>query len=185
MKPIILGISGASGAIYGIRLLEEMKKQEIETHVVISKWGSYTIKAETDYCIEDVIGLASFYYEDDDLAARISSGSFKASGMIIAPCSMKTLSGIANGYSEDLIVRAADVCLKEQRKLVLLTRETPLSQIHLQNMLTVSRAGGVIAPPMPSFYTRPTSLEDMIDQTVGRILDQFDIPFAGLRRWEG
>lgn len=181
---IVVAISGASGAIYGVRVLEELKKKGIETHLVISKWGKVTIQKETKYTPEEVLSLASSTYDEEQQGAAISSGSFKTEGMIIAPCSMKTLSGIANGFSEDLLIRAADVCIKEKRKLILLTRETPLSPIHLENMLKLSRIGVTIMPPVPAFYTCPKTLEEVVTQTVGRILDQFGVEIEGLKRWD-
>lgn len=182
---IIVGISGASGAIYGIRLLEELKKTEVETHLVVSKWAKYTIERETDYTLESVIKLADCYHDEDNMAAKISSGSFKTAGMVILPCSMKTLGSIANGIANDLLCRAADVCLKEGRKLLLMARETPLNTVHLENMLKLSRMGTVIMPPVPAFYNNPSTIEDIVNQTVGRVLDQFDIDTEILKRWEG
>ncbi len=181
----MIAISGASGAIYGIRALEELKKRNIETHLVISKWAEATIRTETGYSVEEIKKLADFYYEEDNLAAAISSGSSKWTGMLIAPCSMKTLAGIAHGYSDGLIIRAADVAIKERRRLVLLTRETPLNPIHLENMLKLSRLGVTIMPPVPAFYTKPTTIEEIIDQTVGRSLDQLGVEIEDLKRWEG
>jgi 4-hydroxy-3-polyprenylbenzoate decarboxylase len=181
---LIVAISGASGAIYGIRLLEELNKTGMSGHLVISDWGKKTIEIETGRTLKEVEALADQVYDNDDLTAGISSGSFKCQGMAVAPCSMKTLSGIAHSYSDDLIIRAADVCLKERRRLVLLTRETPLSSIHLENMLKLSRIGVTIMPPVPAFYTKPASLDDVIDQTVGRILDQFGLETSRLHRWE-
>lgn len=183
LMKIIVGISGASGAIYGIRLLEELKKREIESHLVISKWGTVTIGKETDYSVEQVMSLADKVYDEDNLGAAISSGSFKNNGMVIAPCSMKTLSGIANGYAEELIIRAADVCIKERRRLIILARETPLNPIHLENMLKLSRLGVTIMPPVPAFYANPKTLDDIVNHTVGRILDQLDIDNQLFTRW--
>ncbi len=182
---LIVGISGASGAIYGIRLLEELKKRDAEVHLVISKWGELTIEEETKYAVEEVRSLADKVYKEESLGAAIASGSFKNNGMIVAPCSMKTLSGIANGYAEGLLIRAADVCLKERRRLILLTRETPLNSIHLENMLKLSRLGVTIMPPVPAFYASPQTLDDIVNHTVGRILDQLDIENQLFRRWEG
>ena len=182
---IIVGISGASGSIYAVRLLQEMKKAGVETHLVASKWAKYTIERETNYEFDQVKELASCYYSEDNMAARISSGSFKTDGMVIVPCSMKTLGNIANGIAGDLISRAADVCLKERRKLLLVTRETPLNTIHLENMLKLSRMGTIIMPPVPAFYNNPSTLGDIINQTVGRVLDQFDIESELLYRWDG
>jgi len=182
---IIVGISGASGAIYGIRLLEELKKRKIETHLIMSKWGAVTITKETDFSVEWVKSLADKVYGEDDVSAAISSGSFQTNGMIIAPCSMKTLSGIANGYAEDLLIRAADVCIKERRKLILVARETPLNSIHLENMLKLSRIGVEIMPPVPAFYSRPQTLDDIVNHTVGRIMDHIGIENQLFTRWEG
>ena len=180
---LVVGISGASGVIYGLRTLEILHSMEIETHVVLSQWGEKNIEIETDKTIEYVRSLATTLYRNDSLAAPISSGSFLHSGMIIVPCSMKTLASIANGYDETLISRAAGVTLKESRLLVVVPRETPLSRIHLQNMLKLAEAGAVILPAMPGFYHKPTSLQDMIDHLVGKIIDQFDIKNNLSRRW--
>ena len=180
---LVVGISGASGVIYGLRTLEILHSMEIETHVVLSQWGEKNIEIETDKTIEHVRSLATALYKNDSLAAPISSGSFLHSGMIIVPCSMKTLASIANGYDETLISRAAGVTLKESRLLVVVPRETPLSRIHLQNMLKLAEAGAVILPAMPGFYHRPTSLQDMIDHLVGKIIDQFNIRNNLSRRW--
>lgn len=180
---IIVGISGATGGIYGIRILEELKKQGVETHLVISKWGKETILQETKYSLEQVESMAEFIYDEDNLGAPISSGSFKNEGMIIAPCSMKTLSGIANGYTGGLLIRAADVAIKEKRRVVLLTRETPLSPIHLENMLKLAQIGVTIMPPVPAFYTQPQTIDEMITQTTGRVLDQYGLETSNLKRW--
>jgi flavin prenyltransferase len=180
---LVVGISGASGVIYGLRTLEILHSMKIETHVVLSQWGEKNIEIETDKTIEYVRSLATALYRNDSLAAPISSGSFLHSGMIIVPCSMKTLASIANGYDETLISRAAGVTLKESRLLVVVPRETPLSRIHLQNMLKLAEAGAVILPAMPGFYHKPTSLQDMIDHLVGKIIDQFNIRNNLSRRW--
>ena len=180
---LVVGISGASGVIYGLRTLEILHSMEIETHVVLSQWGEKNIEIETDKTIEYVRSLATALYRNDSLAAPISSGSFLHSGMITVPCSMKTLASIANGYDETLISRAAGVTLKESRLLVVVPRETPLSRIHLQNMLRLAEAGAVILPAMPGFYHKPTSLQDMIDHLVGKIIDQFNIRNNLSRRW--
>lgn len=182
---IIVGISGASGAIYGIRLLEELKDRGIETHLIISRWGKVTIAEETDYSLGQVMSLAAKVYDEENLGAVISSGSFQNNGMVIAPCSMKTLSGIANGYAEDLLIRAADVAIKERRKLILLTRETPLDPIHLENMLKLSRLGITIMPPVPAFYSHPHTIDDIVNHTVGRILDQLGLENQLFKRWGG
>ncbi|MDN5301019.1 MAG: flavin prenyltransferase [Thermoanaerobacteraceae bacterium] len=180
---IIIAITGASGAIYGVKILQELKKKQVTSHLIMSKWGKETIKTETDYTIVEVEALADFVYDENDMAASISSGSFKCDGMIVAPCSMKTLAGIANGFTEDLIIRAADVTIKEKRKLILMVRETPLNPIHIENMLKLSRIGVTIMPPVPAFYTNPKTLDDVINQTVGRALDQFGIELDSLKRW--
>lgn len=182
---LTVAITGASGAIYGIRILEELNTNAVESHLVISRWGKETIKTETDYTVEEVESLADYVYDEEDMAAPISSGSFKCEGMIVAPCSMKTLSGIAHGYAEDLIIRAADVTIKEKRKLILMVRETPLNAIHLENMLRLSQIGVTIMPPVPAFYTKPKTLDDVINQTVGRALDQFGIETSSFKRWRG
>ena len=180
---LVVGISGASGVIYGLRTLEILHSMKIETHVVLSQWGEKNIEIETDKTIEYVRSLATALYGNDSLAAPISSGSFLHSGMIIVPCSMKTLASIANGYDETLISRAAGVTLKESRLLVVVPRETPLSRIHLQNMLKLAEAGAVIMPAMPGFYHKPTSLQDMVDHLVSKIIDQFNIRNNLSRRW--
>ena len=159
---IVVGITGSSGVIYGIKLLYFLKKSEIETHIVWSKWAEKNIEIETDESIVEVKKLASFEYKDNDMAAAISSGSFKTTGMIIIPCSMKTLASIANGYDDNLISRAASVTIKENRKLVIVPRETPLSQIHLSNMLKLAKIGVTILPAMPGFYHRPKTINDLI-----------------------
>ena len=181
---LTIGITGASGVIYGIKILEELKKKDVETHLIISKWGGFNIKEETEYSLEAVKALASYYYEADDLAANISSGTFQSDGMIIAPCSMKTLSGIAHGFTNNLLIRAADVAIKEGRKLVLLIRETPLSPIHLENMLKLARLGIVIMPPVPAFYVKHQSVKDIIQQTVGRVCDLFGLKGENFQRWQ-
>ena len=176
--------TGASGAIYGIRVLEELRKLSIETHLVISRWGLETIRLETTHAADAVRGLATRCYREDEMTAAIASGTFRSDGMIIAPCSMKTLAAIAHGYCDNLVSRAADVTIKERRKLVLVTREAPLSPIHLENMLALSRLGAIIFPPVPSFYVSAANLDEVIRQSVGRILDAFDVPVSGFRRWE-
>lgn len=182
-KRIIIGISGASGIIYGIRLLEILKSTDIETHLVVSKSAELTRSLELPLTSQAVRDLADVSYGISDLAAPISSGSYKTLGMIIAPCSMKTLAEIANGISSSLMSRAADVVLKEQRRLVLMVRESPLHAMHLENMLKVTRLGGVIAPPVPAFYNHPQTIEDMINHSVGRVLDLFDIEVNLVQRW--
>ena len=187
MRRIIVGISGASGAIYGIRLLEVLNKMsDIEIHLVLSEPAMRTILYETDYKdIEKVKALANYNYSIDDIGAKISSGSFKTEGMIIIPCSVKTLSGIANSFNENLLVRASDVILKERRRLVLVFRETPLHIGHIKLMERVMGNGGIILPPMPSFYNKPNTIDDIINQTIGKVLDLFDIEHELFCRWEG
>lgn len=187
VKPgrVIVGITGASGATIGIRLLQALARLEVETHLVISRWANITITQETDYSLHDVRSLASAVYEHRDQAAKISSGSFRADAMVIAPCSMRTLTGIATGNVDGLIGRAADVSLKEGRPLVLVPRETPMSAIHLRNMLTLSELGVRIVPPMPSFYTRPRSVDELVDYFVIRLLDQLGFHIDHDDRWTG
>lgn len=182
-EPLIIGISGASGIIYGIRLLETLRKNHIKTHLVLSKSAELTRAAESDLSAQDLRELADVYYPVADLGAAISSGSFKTRGMIIAPCSMRSLAEIASGVTSNLLTRAADVVLKERRRLVLMVRETPLHSGHLENMLKVSQMGGIIAPPVPAFYIRPQSLDDIIDHSIGRVLDLFDIEAGCVKRW--
>ena len=181
---LIIGISGASGSIYGIRLLEFLQKiKGIETHLVISKTAENVIPYETDKNIELVKKLADHCYKDDDLAAPISSGSFHTDGMVVAPCSAKTLSAVAHSYGENLIARASDVCLKERRKLVLVFRETPLTLSHIENMKSVTSMGGIILPPIPGFYSKPETIDDLINHTVGKVLDLFKIEHNLFKRW--
>ena len=183
---IVIGITGASGAAYGIRLLEELKSSGAETYLVISRWGAYTIEQETDFGLDAVRALATHVYEADDMTAPISSGSFEIDAMAVVPCSMKTLAGIATGFSEDLIMRAADVCLKERRTLILAVRETPLSRIHLDNMLKATEAGAICMPPMPALYTKPGSVDEIVSQSVYRIMEKLGIsPGSGMKRWRG
>ena len=180
---LIIGISGASGVIYGIRLLELLKGSMIETHLVMSRTAELTLTYETNRKVAAVKSLADFCHDNGDLAAPISSGSFLTLGMIVAPCSMRSLGEIAVGISTNLLTRAADVVLKERRKLVLLVRETPLHAIHLRNMTTLAEMGAIIAPPVPAFYNRPKTLDDVIDHTVGRVLDLFDLDTGKVKRW--
>jgi len=182
---LIVGITGATGVIYGVRLLERLRDAGVETHLVISRWGARTLMHETPYSREQVEALAHTAYAPGDMGAAISSGSFQNAGMIIVPCSAKTLGAIAHGYGDSLIHRAADVVLKERRKLLLAVREAPLSDIHLENMLKLSRMGAVILPPMPAFYNHPRSLADIVEHTVARMLDQFGIEVPGAERWSG
>ncbi|KAH0528763.1 hypothetical protein TsFJ059_003580 [Trichoderma semiorbis] len=184
-KRIIVAMTGATGAILGIKLLIALRNLNVETHLVTSKWAGETIKYETDYHAANVIALADFSYNINDMAAAISSGSFRTDGMIIVPCSMKTLASVSTGLGGDLIARAADVMLKERRRLVLVTRETPLSEIHLRNMLEVTRAGAIIFPPVPAFYIKSDDVEVMINQSVGRMLDLFDLDIGNIERWQG
>jgi flavin prenyltransferase len=186
MRRIVVGMTGATGAVLGIELLRRLQQcPDIETHLVLSRWARATIHLETELSASDVEGLADVRYSWDDQAAAISSGSFRAQGMVIAPCSMKTLAAIRMGYADGLIARAADVTLKERRRLVLVPRETPLSQIHLENMLELARVGAAIVPPMPAFYNHPASVGDIVDHIVTRILDQFGIESPGAQRWNG
>jgi flavin prenyltransferase len=180
---LIVAITGGSGVIYGIKMLEILKNLELESHLVISNWGDRNIKIETDKTIEYVKSLATKCYDNDNMAAAISSGSFKTDGMAIIPCSMKTLSSIASGYDDNLISRSAGVCIKESRRLVIVPRETPLSKIHLGNMIKLVEIGVIILPAMPGFYHRPKSIDDLITHIVGKILDQFGIKHNIFRRW--
>lgn len=188
MKRLIVGISGASGVIYGIRLLEVLRDiPSIETHLVMSTAAAQTIGLETDYTAAEVEAMATVVYRFRDIAAAISSGSFRTSGMIVIPCTMKTLAGIAHSYSDNLLLRAADVVLKDRRPLVIVPRETPLHLGHLRLLTQVTEMGAIIAPPMPAFYHRPQTLDDIINQTVNRVLDLFDIelPHDLFQRWQG
>ena len=180
---LVVGISGASGSIYGIRLLEILKKQNVETHLIISSAAKQIIPEETSYSVEQVEAMASFVHDNKNLGAPISSGSFKSDGMIIAPCSIKTLSGIANSYNDNLLTRAADVVLKERRRLVLLVRETPLHQGHLELMLRAGNSGAIMFPPVPGFYCKPGSIEDLVNQTIGKVLDLYSIDGELFKRW--
>lgn len=182
---IVLGMTGATGAIYGVRLLERLRDAGAESHLVISRWGARTLLHETPYSREQVEALATVSYAPNDMGAAISSGSFKTDGMVIAPCSAKTLAAIAHGYGDNLIHRAADVILKERRRLVLVIREAPLSDIHLENLLKLSRMGAVVLPPMPAFYHHPRTIEDIVNHTVERVLDQFGLEVPGMERWAG
>lgn len=182
---ILVGITGASGAIYGVRLLEHLRELPVETHLVATKWARVTIEHETKRSWQGVRALADVAYAEGDQAAAVSSGSFVTHGMVIAPCSMKTVAGIATGFAHNLVCRAADVTLKERRPLVLAVRETPLHSVHLRNLLTLSDMGAVIAPPVPAFYTQPESLADIVDQTVVRLIDQLGIHEDVPNRWHG
>ncbi|KKI48391.1 MAG: UbiX family flavin prenyltransferase [Enterobacterales bacterium] len=186
MKRLIIGISGASGAIYGVRLLEVLQGvPDIETHLIMSNAARQTLALETDLQLRDVQSLADVVHDSRDIAASVSSGSFKTAGMVILPCSMKTLSGIVHSYTDNLLTRAADVVLKEHRRLVLCVRETPLHLGHLRMMTTAAELGAIVMPPVPAFYHRPQTLQDIIDQTVNRVIDQFDIemPEDLFTRW--
>ncbi|HCD7968749.1 non-oxidative hydroxyarylic acid decarboxylases subunit B [Citrobacter amalonaticus] len=183
---LIVGMTGATGAPLGVALLQALRKMpDVETHLVMSKWAKTTIELETPYRARDVAGLADFCHSPADQAATISSGSFRTDGMIVIPCSMKTLAGIRAGYADGLVGRAADVVLKERRKLVLVPREMPLSTVHLENMLALSRMGVAIVPPMPAFYNHPQSVDDITQHIVARVLDQFALEHPHARRWQG
>lgn len=182
---IVVGISGASGAIYGVRTLEALRQLGVETHLVLSRAAAQTIAYETGRTVDDVVALAHTVYETYDMGAAVSSGSFKTDGMIVAPCSIKTLSGIANSYNDNLLTRAADVSLKERRKLVLLVRETPLHLGHLRLMAAVTEMGGVILPPVPSFYHLPKTVDDIVNQSIGKAFDQFGLDAGLFKRWTG
>lgn len=182
---IVVGITGATGAIFGIRLLETLRELEVETELCISKWGARTIEHETSISVSDVGALATRVHGAGDQSAVISSGSYRTDGMIIAPCSMRTAAALAHGLADNLITRAADVVLKERRRLVVLAREMPLSEVHLENLLRLSRLGVVVMPPVPAFYAHPSSIADLIDHTVMRALDQFDLRVDTQPRWNG
>jgi 4-hydroxy-3-polyprenylbenzoate decarboxylase len=185
MKRLIVGITGATGVIFGVRLLETLVDSGIETHLVVSKWAQQTLGHETTMTMAELNGLATVNYAPGDMGAAISSGSFHTDGMVIVPCSVRSLAAVAHGMGDHLVHRAADVVLKERRKLVLVARETPLNEIHLNNMLMLARMGAVILPPVPAFYNHPESLDDMVDHIVMRILDQFDMPKELMARWDG
>ncbi|MGE0392460.1 MAG: UbiX family flavin prenyltransferase [Vicinamibacterales bacterium] len=187
MRPrrVIVGITGATGVVYGVRLLERLRAAGVETHLVISQWGARTLLHEMQMTRRDVEALATEVYASGDMGAAISSGSFRTDGMVVAPCSAKTLAAIAHGFGDSLIHRAADVVLKERRKLVLLLREAPLSAIHLENALAATRAGAVVLPPVPAFYQLPRTVDDLVQHTVERVLDQFDVELPEAHRWSG
>ena len=182
---LIVGISGATGAIYGIRTLQTLKACQIESHLVLTDSAKRTIEMETTFTVKEVEGLADYVHDNKDIGASISSGSFKTDGMLIAPCAIKSLSALANSYNDSLLVRAADVVLKERRKLVVIPRETPLHLGHLKLLMAVAEMGAVILPPMPAYYHMPKTIDDIINQTVGKALDQFDIDHRLFKRWEG
>jgi 4-hydroxy-3-polyprenylbenzoate decarboxylase len=185
MRRLIVGMTGATGAILGIRLLEALKSCNVESHLVISKWAQRTIEHETPYTFKQVCDLASVFHNSANMGASISSGSFLTEGMVVIPCSMRTLGAIAHGYGEHLVHRAADVVIKERRKLVLIARESPLSEVHIENMLKLSRMGAAIVPPMPAFYNNPKSIDDIVNHVVARALDQFGISASFAKRWDG
>ena len=183
---LIVGMSGASGVIYGVRLLEALKKEsDAETHLILSDSAKININLETEWSVKDVQALADHVHSNRDIAATIASGSFQTAGMIVVPCAIKTLSAIANSYADSLIVRAADVILKERRRLVLVPRETPLHTGHCELLYKASQLGAIIAPPMPAHYIKPQSIDDLVNHHVGRILDLFDIDSTFVKRWQG
>jgi 4-hydroxy-3-polyprenylbenzoate decarboxylase len=184
-RRLVVGISGASGAIYGVRLLQMLRQANVESHLVVSRSAQVTLAQETDLTLADLQCLADKFYPNSDIGAAISSGSFKVDGMVIAPCSIKTLSEVATGTTSSLLSRAADVMLKERRRLVMMVRETPLHLGHIRSLAAVTEAGAIVYPPVPAFYARPASLEEMVDHTLGRVLDLFDIETGAVRRWEG
>ena len=185
MRKLIVGMTGATGAIFGVRLLEVLRESDVETHLVASKWALQTVEHETGLPPKQVIEMATVSYLADDMGAAVSSGSFLTAGMVVVPCSMRSVAAIAHGVGDHLVHRAADVVLKERRKLVLVARETPLSDIHLENLLKLSRMGVTILPPMPAFYNHPETLTDVVDHIVQRILDQFNIDISVGQRWDG
>ncbi|MBC8380969.1 MAG: 4-hydroxy-3-polyprenylbenzoate decarboxylase [Porticoccaceae bacterium] len=186
MKRLVIGMSGSSGVIYGIRMLEVLAKNpEVETHLILSQAAKMNIGIETEWSVADVEALADEVHNNKNIGASIASGSYKTAGMIVVPCSMKTLSGIANSYAENLIIRAADVMLKERRQLVIVPRESPLHTGHCELMLKASQIGAIICPPSPAFYTSPKTVDDIINHSVARVLDLFDIESDSLQRWQG
>ena len=184
-RRLIVGISGASGFVYGARLLSLLRGLDVETHLIVSKSAQVTMAYETDLKLQGVVALADHHHRSDDLAACISSGSYRTLGMVVAPCSMKTLAEIATGASSTLLTRAADVVLKERKRLVLMVRETPLTLAHLRNMVAATEMGAIVAPPVPAFYARPKTLDEMIDHTLGRVLDMFELDAGTVTRWSG
>lgn len=182
---LIVGITGATGTIFGVRLLQMLQGSGVETHLIMSKWGARTLIHETDFTVEQAQAMAAHHYAAGDQGAAVSSGSFTTLGMVVVPCSMRTLAAIATGLGDNLIHRAADVILKERRKLVLVVRESPVHEIHLEHMLKLSRMGVVILPPVPAFYSHPQNLDDMINHVTMRVLDQFDIHLDVMNRWDG
>jgi flavin prenyltransferase len=182
-KRLVVGVSGATGIVYAIQLLTRLRQVDVESHLVVSKAGELTRTYETTLSVDELRALADVNYRVGDVSAAISSGSYKTLGMVVAPCSMRTLAEIATGMSSTLLTRAADVTLKERRKLVLLPRETPLHAVHLRNMLAVTELGGIIMPPVPAFYLKPATIDELVDDTVCRVLDLFDIDVPGVKRW--
>lgn len=180
---LVVGMTGSSGIVYGIRMLEVLKRCNVDVHLIMTEWAKKCLALETDFDLNHVKSLAGSYSEDSNMAANVSSGTHKTDGMIIIPCSMKTLSSIANGYEENLVARAAGVTIKESRKLVIVPRETPLTSIHLENMLKLARIGIVILPAMPGFYNKPKNVDDLINHVVGKCLDQFNIEHDLFKRW--
>jgi 4-hydroxy-3-polyprenylbenzoate decarboxylase len=185
MQRLVIGMTGSTGAIFGVRLLQVLAETDCETHLIVSKWAQQTVEHETSLTLADLKELATETYSPADMGAKVSSGSFHTDGMVVVPCSMRTAAAIAHGNGDHLVHRAADVILKERRKLVLVARETPLNDIHLENLLKLSRMGVTILPPMPAFYNRPKTLDDMVDHIVMRILDQFGISRDLMKRWDG
>jgi 4-hydroxy-3-polyprenylbenzoate decarboxylase len=185
VRRLIVGISGATGIVYGVRILEMLRAAGVETHLVVSRAGHLTRAYETDLERKDLEARADVVYSPGDVGGAIASGSFRTMGMIVAPCSVRTLSEIATGVTSSLLTRAADVCLKERRRLVLLLRETPLHAGHLRSMLAVTEMGGILMPPVPAFYTRPRTIQDIVDYTAARALDLFDVEVPGMPRWSG
>jgi flavin prenyltransferase len=183
-KRLVVGISGASGIIYGVKILEALRLLQIETHLVVSRAGDQTRAIETQLKAQDLRALADFSYPVNDIGAAISSGSYRTMGMIIAPCSVRTLAEIATGVTSSLLTRAADVALKERRRVVLMVRETPLNIVHLENLLKVTQMGAIVAPPVPSFYNHPTTIDEMVNYTIARALDLFDLEIPSLKRWD-
>lgn len=184
-RRLVVGITGASGSVFGIRLLQRLTEFPVETHLVISPWGARTLEHETPFSVADVRALADVVHKPGDLGACVSSGSFRTEGMVIAPCSVKTVAAIATGYTEGLVARAADVTLKENRRLVLLVRESPLSVVHLRNLVTLAEMGVVVLPPVPAFYNHPQTVDDVVDHIVTRALDQLGLHSQATPRWDG
>ena len=181
---LVVGVSGASGSIYGIRLLAMLKRLDVETHLVLSNSAQVTLKHESDVSVDELRAMADHSYAQSDIGASIASGSFRTLGMVVAPCSIKTLSEVATGVTSSLLTRAADVALKERRRLVLMVRETPLHLGHLRSMAAATEAGAIVYPPVPAFYAKPATLEALVDQTLGRVLDLFGLDSPELRRWD-